>query len=169
MNVCFAFTSFSESNLCHSVCSVYGVYYMAIFIGKPSTSVLPQLQTCVYIHNFFTVHAYIEIQFIVCTCLFACPCMGKWVCPSFCLRCWPRPQVHHDPNNIFPEPCFHWVSWAITVIAIIMWIVLTLVPLCSRKGLTLSAIYADWLDRPGIPKVWGVWLFSAFSLFFLSL
>lgn len=45
------------------------------------------------------------------------------------------------------------MSWAITVIAIIIGIILTLVPLCSREGLTLGAIYADWLDRPGIPKV----------------
>lgn len=44
-------------------------------------------------------------------------------------------------------------SWAITVLALIIGIILTLVPLCSSKGLTLSAIYADWLDRPGIPKV----------------
>lgn len=29
-------------------------------------------------------------------------------------------------------------------------------PDMARKGLTLSAIYADWLDRPGIPK----WLYE---------
>ncbi|KAF3851208.1 hypothetical protein F7725_012980 [Dissostichus mawsoni] len=45
---------------------------------------------------------------------------------------------------------------AITVIAIIIGIILTLVPLCCREGLTLSAIHADWLDRPGIPK----WLYE---------
>lgn len=61
--------------------------------------------------------------------LFACPCIRMWVCRTFCLRCWPRPWFCHL-------------------------IILTLVPLCSRKGLTLCAIYADWLDRPGIPKVW---------------
>lgn len=55
-------------------------------------------------------------------------------------------------RSIFPRG-FHLPSCAITVIALIMGIMLTLVPLCSRKGLTLTAIYADWLDRPGIPKV----------------
>lgn len=117
--------------------------------------------------HLLTVHAYIQIQFIVSTCLFACLCIGKWVCPSFCLRCWPKPQVCYDPNNILPQPCFHRVSWAITVIAIIIGIILTLVPLCSRKGLTLSAIYADWLDRPGIPKVWGIYLSFPTFLSFL--
>lgn len=57
-------------------------------------------------------------------------------------------------NSVFPGR-FHLASWATTVAALIMGVMLTLVPLCSRKGLTLAAIYADWLDRPGIPKVWG--------------
>lgn len=56
------------------------------------------------------------------------------------------------------------MSWAITVIALIIGIRLTLVPLCSRKGLTLSAIYADWLDRPGIPEVRRVWLFFSLNI-----
>ncbi|TWW60568.1 Aminopeptidase O [Takifugu flavidus] len=56
----------------------------------------------------------------------------------------------------FPEMERSVASWAITVIALIIGIRITLVPLCSRKGLTLSAIYADWLDRPGIPK----WLYE---------
>ncbi|KAF6737057.1 Aminopeptidase O [Oryzias melastigma] len=30
--------------------------------------------------------------------------------------------------------------------------VFRLVPLCSRKSLTLADIYTDWLDRPGIPE-----------------
>lgn len=55
-------------------------------------------------------------------------------------------------NCIFPAS-FHLASWPITVAALIIGIMLTLVPLCSRNGLTLAAIYADWLDRPGIPKV----------------
>lgn len=82
------------------------------------------------------------------------------------------PWTSSLPNNIFPGPCFHTVSWAITVIAVIIGIILTLVPLCSRRGLTLRAIYADWLDRPGIPEVWTIllsfWNFSHIE-FYLSI
>lgn len=57
------------------------------------------------------------------------------------------------------------VSWAITIIAVIIGIKkLTLVSLYSRKGLTLNAIYADWLDRPGIPEVWDVFLQHVFLM-----
>lgn len=146
------------------VCSLCGMQHF-LWANHP----LQPQQTQTQIDLIYCIlYAYIQIQFIVRTCLFASPCMGKWVCPSFCLRCWPGPQVCHDPNNIFPEPCFHRVSWAITVISIIIEIILTLVPLCFRKGLTLSAIYADWLDRPGIPKVWGLSFFFSSSNFFLS-
>lgn len=75
---------------------------------------------------------------------------------SFCWSCPPWPWLC-PPLCVFPG-IFHLPSWAITVAALIIGIMLTLVPLCSRKGLTLAAIYADWLDRPGIPKVWGVLL-----------
>lgn len=84
--------------------------------------------------------------------LFGWACIGRWVW-TFSLRCWPEPCLH---EQYFPRSV---ASWAITVIALIIGIRLTLVPLCSRKGLTLGAIYADWLDRPGIPKVRTVLLF----------
>lgn len=145
--------------LCKPVLSqcVFCLCYMIVFMCKPSIWA-PRLHSHLHTH-IIACCTCVHINPIHCLyMLFACPCIGRWVCPSFCLRCWPKPHVCHGLNNIFPEARFPTLSWAITVIAIIIKIILTLVPLFSRKGLTLNAIYADWLDRPGIPKVWRVLL-----------
>lgn len=132
------------------LCMVFDYFHMqTIQFGLLSTT-----QTCIYIDSFFFFCMSICITPIHCLCMpLFLPMYRKVGVPLFCLRCWPKSQVCHNPNSIFPGRCFYSASWAITVIAVIIGIILTLVPLCSRKGLTLGAIYADWLDQPGIPKV----------------
>lgn len=94
----------------------------------------------------------IQLQLIVCAC-----CLLVLAFESRCVVLYVE-GVRLDLDSaitlcsIFPRS-FHLASWAITVVALIIGIMLMLMPLCSRKGLTLTAIYADWLDRPGIPKV----------------
>lgn len=94
----------------------------------------------------------IQLQFIVCACCLLVPAFE-----SRCVVLYVE-GVRLDLGSaitlcsIFPRS-FHLASWAITVIALIIGVMLMLMPLCSRKGLTLTAIYADWLDRSGIPKV----------------
>lgn len=156
----------SEMFLCVHIClckpqCVFCMCYMTTSLCKPSKSSATftlaythycPLYMCTYKSNSLSIHV---------SCL---SLHRRWVCPSFCLRCWPKTHVCHNLNNIFPQACFHMVSWAITVIAIIIRIILTLVPLFSRSGLTLNAIYADWLDQPGIPKVRKVLLSFGISL-----
>lgn len=96
----------------------------------------------------------IQLQFISCACYLPVLAFESGCALPFCRRCPPWLQLRRSPQQCFPGR-FHWAPWATTVAALIMGVLLTLVPLCSRKGLTLAAIYAEWLDRPGIPKVWG--------------
>lgn len=101
-----------------------------------------------------------RVHICVVPTVFACCLLthGKMGVAIFCWRCWSEPCVPW--NLIFSRkrgvlgnnsPCFNNRNNKIT-----------LVPLCSSKGLTLSAIYADWLDQPGIPKVWRVLLFFVY-------
>lgn len=148
----FAFTFVFASQPSHCVCSLYGVW---LFPHANHPIWPPFNYSDMHIHRlFFFFCMSICITPIHCLCMpLFLPMYRKVGVPLFCLRCWPKSQVCHNPNSIFPERCFYSASWAITVIAVIIGIILTLVPLCSRKGLTLGAIHADWLDQPGIPKV----------------
>lgn len=155
--------------LCKSARSlcVFSVWCLTISTCKPSNLASFQLLRHAYTDSFFFFCMSICITPIHCLCMpLFLPMYRKVGVPLFCLRCWPKSQVCCNPNSIFPERCFYSASWAITVIAVIIGIILTLVPLCSRKGLTLGAIYADWLDQPGIPKVRDV---LQYFFFWLSL
>lgn len=154
MECLVAFTFVFASKLFHCVSSACGIWLFS-WTYHPLQPILSYTNTHTY-----CIYTYIHVNPI--RCLYMSDCLslyGKVAVPLFLFKVF-----WNDPNSVFPVPCFHRVFWAITVIAIIIGIILTLVPLCSRKGLTLSSIYADWLDRPGIPKVWGIFP----SLFFLS-